>query len=402
MALRQTVAKPSNPQAQVTGFTGVDGTNLVTNPSFELTSVGHAMTFTSARARTGSWSVTATSNGSSGFWESFSQNTQFAAVGGQQVHIEWWVYGDPANTSTGVDASGLLTGIWCYGSSVVLTTNSFNAGAALTGTWTKCSTTVTVPNYSGSGKSGVATILPMVWLQSSAVTVGDKYYFDDPVCFMPGTQVAVGLTAGGQVSAAAAQPTIIANPFVGPQALRHVFPRQPLAQSQLAGFTQNDGSTAATVGLSAAGVLGDVSSSPDAISVGLVAGGSVGLTAGASASVVVAGLSAAGVEGDVSQAALPAIVGLTAGGVAASFGYSGGGGAVAVRAGLVAAGSLGFAGGAARAVVAVLSGAGFIIDFEGGGTQVVKAESRVQVVEPELRVRVVRPESRSVTVLKVL
>lgn len=121
------------------------------------------------------------------------------------------------------------------------------------------------------------------------------------------TDTTVGLTADGASDGLQpAPPLLIANRYVGPMALRAAFRR---AQSWASGpppvqndYTGDATSTAITVGLTADGVVGTLSSATTAITVGLTATGVVGIVAAATSTDITVGLTADGVVGVVGVA----------------------------------------------------------------------------------------------------
>ena len=445
MALR----RPVQPQAryQVVGFTGTDGTSIVYNPGFESTGLGTAssMVLSTAFARSGVRSAlyTSTGAGTGGCAVSLSAP---GFAGGEKIAVSIWILGDPANTQTSVgggyqiqflsqwsDSTGRAPQLHSGTISLSPTSLQTNCLANAKGSWTLMGGVVTVP-------TGYDTVTISPQFNGANIAAGDKYYIDDPVVVSPGTQVGVGLFAGGQVSQAGQMPVIIANPQVGPQALRYAFPRKPLAQARVVGLTQsgassvaagvsaagvlgisgNDSGTSVAAGLTAAGSVGEATSAPDTVSVGLAAAGvsggvtgvslveTVGLIAsdllgvnsGATTTVSV-GLTAAGSVGVVGAAATAAVVGLSAGGVEGE----NVGASQAVTVVLSAAGSVAFVGTASLRLTAVLAANGYVSMF-GGATVTVQVASTVagsiiagyggvEVIAPEVRTYMIPAEDRT-------
>lgn len=147
--------------------------NHATDPSYEVNgnSTAYARTGTKSRLQIGNGSYNA---------HSFTDN--FPVTEGEQLYNEVWVYGDPTNVQTTGGAGGvaLYWVLFRYNGDGSTTVTAY-PGAAITadttlnGIWTKLSFTTTVP-------AGVTYARAFVQLNPN-VTVGDKYYYDDPAAW---------------------------------------------------------------------------------------------------------------------------------------------------------------------------------------------------------------------------
>lgn len=147
--------------------------NHATDPSYEVN--GNS----TAYARTGTKSRLQIGNGS---YNAYSFTDNFPVTEGEQLYNEVWVYGDPTNVQTTGGAGGvaLYWVLFRYNGDGSTTVTAY-PGAAITadttlnGIWTKLSFTTTVP-------AGVTYARAFVQLNPN-VTVGDKYYYDDPAAW---------------------------------------------------------------------------------------------------------------------------------------------------------------------------------------------------------------------------
>ena len=187
----------------------LSGANILINPGFDdpefaILNNGVAVTAnvgTGDVARSGTRSlrlVAAAGNPFSYLAASTTAQVYLPCTPGETYLFECWVRGKSTNTQA-TAAGGIILGITTYDSAranPVNVTASFAAGTAYNANWVKVSGKLVVP-------AGKSFFTPYVSLNSSTVTNGHTYYFDDAVV-REITEAQAASTAAASASTAAA------------------------------------------------------------------------------------------------------------------------------------------------------------------------------------------------------